>query len=126
MHTEAPYSMTFKTSKGNLFTVRGATAEELATNLALASVPVATDDGPTSVLDMIREIESSLTGATAGGSQPSNVVQFPAQQGQGSLTPPCPTCGGSTSERKGTGSKGPWVGYFCNTGDKAHKVSWAK
>lgn len=114
--TESPYSMTFKTGKGNLFTVRGDDAETLAFNLAQASLPVSTDDGPMSVLDMIREIESSLSGGAAQA----------AQTAQGGLLPSCPTCGGSTEQKSGTGSKGPWTGYFCSTGDKSHKVSWAK
>lgn len=115
--TESPYSMTFKTGRGNLFTVRGDDAEALAHNLAQASLPVSTEDGPMSVLDMIREIESSLSGSSASGG---------AAQAQGSLTPSCPTCGGSTQEKSGTGSKGPWTGYFCNSGDKSHRVTWAK
>lgn len=118
--TESPYSMTFKTGKGNLFTVRGDDAQTLAFNLAAASLPVSTDDGPQSVLDMIREIEASLSGSSAGGSQQA------AQTVQGGFTPPCPTCGGSTEQKSGTGKNGPWTGYFCNTGDKSHKVTWAK
>lgn len=114
--TESPYSMTFKTGKGNLFTVRGDDAETLAHNLAAASAPVSTDDGPMSVLDMIREIEASL----GGGSAPA------AQTAQGGFTPACPTCGGSTEQKSGTGKNGPWTGYFCTTGDKSHKVTWAK
>lgn len=116
--TESPYSMTFKTGRGNLFTVRGDDAETLAANLAAASSPVSTDDGPMSVLDMIREIEASLSGVAPQAPQP-------AQAAQGALTPPCPTCGGNTAERKGTGKSGPWTGYFCNSGDKSHKVQWA-
>lgn len=124
MHTEAPYSMTFKTTKGNLFTVRGGTAEELATNLAFASVPIATEDGPASVLDMVAEIEKHLSGTVTPGGPPA--VTQGSYQPQASLTPACPTCGGATSERKGTNSKGPWTGYFCNSGQKDHKVTWGK
>ena len=109
-HTEAPYSMTFKTGKGNLFTVRGATADELAANLAMASVPVATEDGPTSVLDMISEIERHLTGVPFSGGQQA------AQAPQGSLSPVCPDCKGPTTEKGGTGKRGPWRAYFCVNG----------
>jgi hypothetical protein len=51
--------------------------------------------------------------------QPSSVPQ--AVPG----TPPCPDCGGPTRFKSGTGSRGPWTGYFCVNkppGSKGHVI----
>jgi hypothetical protein len=117
--TEAPYSISFKTQRSTLITVRGETHDELATRLAMMSIPISTPDGPESVVDMIGEIERALTGSSSGGA--SQGASQPAQQS--SLTPPCKTCGGATTEKTGTGKRGPWKGYFCSV--QGHDVQWA-
>lgn len=54
MSQEANYSVTVKTPKGNLVTVRGDTSEEWVANLAAA--------GASGALGMIASIEASLAG----------------------------------------------------------------
>lgn len=115
--TEAPYSVTFRSPKGTLITVRGETAEELGFNLAHASLPI--DPEGATVLGMIAEIDGALSGVGEHHGQ----HEAPQGQQQGSLNPTCPTCGGPTTEKSGTGAKGPWRGYFCPT--KGHQVTWA-
>ena len=121
-NTEAPYSISFKTAKSTLITVRGDDHEELVLNLAKMSLPIRTEDGPASPIDMIKEIEASIGGPAAGGGQ--QAAQGGSQAQQGSLTPPCPTCGGATAEKSGAGRRGPWKGFFC-TVNKDHAPQWA-
>lgn len=118
--TESPYSVSFKTARSTLITVRGESHDELASNLAMMSIPISTPDGPESVVDMIGEIERAL--AASPGAQASQGASQPAQQS--SLTPPCKVCSGVTTEKSGTGKRGPWKGYFC-TVNKEHEVQWA-
>jgi hypothetical protein len=120
-NTEAPFSISFRTAKATLITVRGDSNEELVLNLAKMSLPISTEDGPASAIDMIRDIEASIAGPAAGGSQPA---PDGAGSQQASLTPPCKTCGGQSAEKSGTGKRGPWKGYFC-TVNKDHDPQWA-
>lgn len=119
--TEAPYSLSFKTNRGTLVTVRGESHAELATNLSMLLVAVGTDDGPMSVMDIIADIEKAMGGSQApqgGGGAPA-----PAQA-QVSLTPACETCGGETTEKTGVNRQGrAWKGYFCKV-NKDHPVKW--
>lgn len=110
--TESPYSVTFKTGKGNLFTTRGDTASEMVARLMDASMPVTTDDGPMSVLDVIRDVENSLPGVAAAGAQQHS------QDGQGTLHGTCDICGAAVENTaQGTGKYGPWTRYDCPSGD---------
>jgi hypothetical protein len=116
--TESPYSVTFKSGRGTLITVRGDDHEELIERLALASAPVGPDG---TLLEMIGSIDDALGGgAASSGGSPAAAAP---QGGQGSLSPACKTCGGATQERSGTGRKGPWKGHFC-TVNKDHPVNW--
>lgn len=118
--TESPFSISFKTNRSTLITVRGDSHDELASRLALMSIPISTPDGPESVVDMIIAIEESIGGSTGG--TPAQGASRPAQQS--SLTPACKTCGGVTAEKSGTSKRGNWKGYFC-TVNKDHDPEWA-
>lgn len=122
-NTEAPFSISFKTARSTLITVRGDSHDELALNLAKMALPLSTEDGPASVIDMIREIEAGLSSAPNGVGGPAPQAASQGQQ-QASLTPPCKECGGATTEKSGSGKRGPWKGYFC-TVNKDHAVQWA-
>jgi hypothetical protein len=124
MSQESNYSVSFKTSRGTLITVRGDGHEELITNLAMASVPVGPDG--TTALEMIGQIDAALAGgaASSGGQQSQGSQQTPPAAPQGSLSPKCETCGGETLEKNGTSKRGPWRGYFCQV-NKDHPVKWA-
>ena len=126
MSQEANFSYTLKTPKaGNLFTIRGDSAEEAKVNLDAAV--------KSGLLAKIREIEDGLILAGQGnppaGQEPTAPATAPPSNPapQGSLNPACPTCGGATVEKSGNGSRGPWRGYFCqnSTRDNKHEVVWA-
>lgn len=113
---ESPYSLSFKSQRGTLITVRGDTPDELAARLTALSEPLPPD--ASSVLELVAVVDAALSGAAAsqGGGQ---------QQQQQSLTPKCETCGGATVERSGTNARGAWKGYFCQV-DKDHKPKFVR
>jgi hypothetical protein len=124
--TESPLSVTFRSPKGSLISTRGDDGAALAVNLQQLSEQQDTPDGPMSVIEMIAEIEAILGPTSAGGATAGSPNGSSAgAPAQASLNPACPTCGGSTTEKSGTSAKGPWKGYFCNSGDKTHKPQWA-
>lgn len=119
--TESPYSVSFKTQRGTLVSVRGRDEAELSDRLASLSTPLPPEGG--TVLDMIREIDGALGGAGAassGGGAPFNG----GQQQQQSLNP-CPVCGGATQFKEGDNSRGHWKGYFCQV-NKDHKPTFIR
>jgi hypothetical protein len=115
---EANYSVTFKTPRGNLLTVRGDTADEWKGNLAAA--------GESGALIVIAGIEASLSGSPAPA-QPSQPRA--AQSGQelpSGFDVKCETCGGpaklvqeGTSKRSGL----PFKRYSCTT-NALHKATF--
>ena len=120
--TESPYSVSFKTQRGTMITIRGDDHENLITNLAMASVPVGPEG--TTALEMIGSIDAALGGGAASGGQAQGHQSQAQSQPQGSLNPKCKTCGGDTTEKSGTGKRGPWRGWFCNV-NKDHAPEWA-
>ena len=88
---------------------------DLIENLALASVPVGPDGG--TLLEMIALIDSTIAGLAANALSPAAAAALaplgpvPVSQ-QGSANPPCPTCGGPTQYKEGTGAKGKWMAYL--------------
>lgn len=117
--TEKNYVLNVKTSVGTIFTVRGDTAEELATNIG--------DVVSQGINDHIGALEELLL-----GSKPSAVAQVQASLGATIVeekkfapkAPPAssaPTAGGKTCvhgamvKRTGSGAKGEWRGFFCPT-----------
>lgn len=133
MSQESNYSVTVRTPKGNLVTVRADNALDWVANLNAAATSGA--------LAVISQIEASLEGGNpttqpaSGGHQESQGQQSAqtataggqSSQSQGSLNPQCEQCGGSTIEKSGTSSRGPWRGYFCvnSTKENKHPVIWA-
>lgn len=145
--TEAPYSITFKTPKGNLFTIRGNTAEELNDNLNAAPQK--------GVLGLISEIENTLAGQpkASAASRPAAVPAaapatpdihpdrltdkpipggvpgpIPGDQelpaGMGS--PACGTCGGETRfDKEGLSQQSgkPYRRYLC-TANQLHRATF--
>lgn len=71
MSSEAQYSFTVKTPRGNLFTVRGDTADETKANLDAAAV--------SGLLTTIAGIEASLAGQPANPAQPASGGQQASQ-----------------------------------------------
>ena len=133
---EANYSVTVKTPKGNLVTVRGDSADEWKANLEAA--------GKSGALATIAEIERGLSAAQASrpaavpptatpsvappAAAPSNPAsparsavvlndddqQLPAGMGE----PACETCGGPTRfDKEGISQKSgkPYRRYLCKT-----------
>lgn len=120
---ESPFSITFKTGRSTLITVRGDTASALADNLASMSDPLGQGpDGPETVISVLKAIESEISGSSAA---PSGGSGGGSSSQQASLTPVCKVCNGPTTEKSGNGRRGPWKGYFCDT-NKDHEVQWAK
>lgn len=140
--TEAPYSITFKTPKGNLFTIRGNTAEELKDNLNAAPEQ--------KVITLISEIENILAGqpkvsaasrpaAAKAASWPENPTgaapaepakpagaqedqQLPAGMGN----PACGTCGGETRfDKEGISQQSgkPYRRYLCQA-NNLHRATF--
>lgn len=135
MSSEASYSVTVKTPKGNLVTVRGDTAGEWKANLEAA--------GASGALSMVADIEASLAGqprptqaasgtqqaspatpsaqtATAAGQQPSQ--ELPAGFG----APKCVECDEPTRfDKAGVSQKSgkAYKRYLC-TDDPTHKATF--
>jgi hypothetical protein len=126
---ESNYSVTFKTPKGNLVTVRGDTTAEWVFNLD--------DAAKSGALGVISQIEASLAGqsakpatsrpaATAAGlAKPADTggQEFPAGFG----APACETCGEPTRfDREGVSQKSgkPYKRYVC-TASQLHKATFA-
>lgn len=142
--TEAPYSITFKTPKGNLFTIRGNTAGELKANLNAAP-----DEG---VITLISQIEATLAGQpkASAASRPANPTpaasgeqrasqaqpsaspvtaadQSSQQLPEGMGEPACETCGGPTRfDKAGISQKSglPYRRYLC-TANQLHRATFA-
>lgn len=117
--TEKNYVLNVKTSVGTIFTVRGDTAEELATNIG--------DVVSQGINDHIGALEELLLGGKT-----SAVAQVQASLGATVIeqkpfapkAPPAsatPIVGGKTCvhgamvKRTGSGAKGEWRGFFCPT-----------
>ena len=132
--TEAPYSITFKTPKGNLFTIRGNTAEELNDNLNAAPQK--------GVLGLISEIENTLAGQpkVTAASRPAaaKAAETPAEpakpaEDQGSQelppgmgNPACGTCGGETRfDKEGISQQSgkPYRRYLCQA-NNLHRATF--
>lgn len=139
--TEAPYSITFKTPKGNLFTIRGNTAEELNDNLNAAPQK--------GVLGLISEIENTLAGqpkVSAASRPAAPAVQVPSPSGDGAVTvqdgkivsqgdqqlppgmvnPACGTCGVETRfDKEGISQQSgkPYRKYLC-TANQLHRATF--
>lgn len=130
--TEAPYSITFKTPRGNLFTVRGNDARDLGSNLNAAP-----EEG---LLALIVQIESTLasTPGSVVASRPSAVAPraaataaAPASTGGQELpsgfgAPRCVECDEPTRfDREGVSQKSgkPYKRYLC-TGNPTHKATF--
>ena len=116
MSQEANYSVTVKTLKGNLVTVRGDTADEWKANLEAASTSGA--------LGVIKQIEAGL--AAAAAAQPAEPAKPAQELPQGFTNPPCSTCGGATephpTKHEGTSPQSgkPYKRYVCTT-SQLHK-----
>ena len=126
--TEASFSVTVKTPKGNLVTVRGDTAADWVAHLTQA--------GESGALGIIAQIEASLVGqpaparpapAAPGPSENWQSTKQPAQElPAGFGVPPCGVCGAPTrfdkegvSKQSGT----PYKRYLCTT-DTSHKATF--
>ncbi|TVZ01225.1 hypothetical protein EAS64_33645 [Trebonia kvetii] len=118
---EEPLSVSFKTQRGTLISVRGRNAPEWADRLAMISAPIG-EEGE-SVLDMIAAIDATLAGSSAS----SDSAPFNGGQQQQEVTPPCPDCGGRTEKREGTSkSTGkPYKGFFCSV-NRDHKPNFVR
>lgn len=137
MSQEANYSVTVKTPRGNLVTVRGDTAEEWVANL--------TGAGTSGALVIIAGIEASLAGQSAPV-PPGPAVQVPSPSGSGSVTVQdgkvvspqpaqelpaefgvkCDTCGAPARfEQEGVSKKSglPYKRYAC-TASQLHKATF--
>lgn len=124
MSQEANYSVTVKTPRGNLVTVRGDTAEEWVANL--------TGAGTSGALVIIAGIEASLAGQSAATppSAPA-VAAAPAATQSGQELPAefgvkCDTCGAPARfEQEGTSRKSglPYKRYAC-TANQLHKATF--
>jgi hypothetical protein len=122
--TEAPYSITFKTPRGNLFTIRGNDARELGVNLNAAP-----EEGLLALISQIEIILSGQAGGSGGGTparvgpastaaeQPSALTQAVSQElPSGFGTPKCIECGGETRfAQEGISKKSgkPYKRYAC-------------
>jgi hypothetical protein len=127
--TEAPYSICFKTPRGNLFTIRGNTAEELNDNLNAAPQK--------GVLGLIAEIEGTLAGqpkvsASRPAAAPAAAPAKPAEsQGSQQLpagmgNPACGTCGEPTRfDKEGLSQQSgkPYRRYLC-TANQLHRATF--
>jgi uncharacterized protein YggE len=111
MSQESNFSYTLKTPRaGNLFTVRGDTADE-----AKANLDAAVSSG---LLTTISQIEASLSGqpAPAAAPQAPPAASQPAQELPAGFGVKCGTCGGATRfEQEGISRKSgaPYKRYSC-------------
>lgn len=129
MSQEANYSVTVKTPKGNLVTVRGDTAEGWVSNLVLA--------GSSGALQLIASIEASLAGqpakpapAAPGPSenwqQTQQAAAQPAQELPAGMGVKCDTCQGPARfDKEGISPKSskPYKRYLCTT-NALHKATF--
>lgn len=123
--TEAAYSVTFKTPKGNLVTVRGGDADEWVVNLNAAA--------SSGALTVIAQIEASLAGQPAPpAARPTAAApSSPAKQADQELPPgfagvKCGTCGAEARfEKEGISSQSgqPYKRYRC-TANQLHKATF--
>lgn len=126
------YEFQVKTPKGNLFTVRGSTAEETKGNLDAAA--------SSGLLGTIADIEASLAGvpsradvSVVASVHPDGTVSTvdqraaqPAQELPASFGVKCKTCGGDTKfarEGVSTQSGTPYRQYTCTT-SQLHKPTY--
>ena len=130
--TEAPYSVSFKTQRGTMVTVRGDSHGNLYDNLVSASIPVG-DNGGT-ILDMIATIDLALSpGMAALGARPVPVspVGLVPEQGDlpvADLLVNCDTCGCPASFQQEGFSKQsgkPYKRYGC-TVSQLHKATFTE
>jgi hypothetical protein len=130
---EANYSVTVKSPKGNLITVRGDTAEEWKVNLGAA--------GASGALAVIAQIEASLDGQArptqaAPGTQQVNPATPSAQTATAGARPSqelpvgmgvkCDTCQAPARfEKEGVSAKSgqPYKRYSC-TANALHKATF--
>jgi hypothetical protein len=121
--TEKNYVVNVKTKLGTIFTVRGDTAEELATNIGSV-----VQQG---INDHVGALEELLLGATVSPAVASAVDTVVASLGgavieEAKFAPKAPpssssAVGGKTCvhggmvKRTGNGAKGEWRGFFCPT-----------
>jgi hypothetical protein len=68
----------------------------------------------------VEAVQAAIASATVISEGPAS----PVLQGQvvKQSTPPCQTCGGSTTFRSGTGKNGKWSAYFCDSGPQSHNT----
>jgi hypothetical protein len=121
---EANYSVTFKSPKGNLITVRGDTASEWKRNLEAAA-----SDG---ALTKIVEIEAILAGQKPQAAPPQAApatqatASQPAQELPGSFAVKCDTCQAPTRfDKEGVSKQSgrPYKRYVC-TANALHKATF--
>lgn len=130
MSQEANYSVTVKTPRGNLVTVRGDTADEWVANLTKA--------GTSGALVIIAGIEASLAGqpapaapkpppAAPGPSENwAENQRQPAQELPAEFGVKCDTCGAAARfEQEGVSKKSglPYKRYAC-TASQLHKATF--
>jgi hypothetical protein len=129
--TEANYSVTFKTPKGNLLTVRGDTSLDWVANLEAA--------GKSGALGLISQIEASLAGPQAnptrppvtGGSPATTATAVahspqPAQELPAGMGVKCDTCQAPAKfVQEGTSKQSgkPYKRYAC-TANQLHKATF--
>jgi len=124
--TEADFSVTVKTPKGNLVTVRGDSADEWLANLNAA--------GASGALGVIAQIEASLSGqsfpVTASTAGPQPAARTPSQPAQelpaGFAEVKCVECQAPTRlVQEGTSKKSgnPYKRYSC-TVNQLHKSTF--
>jgi hypothetical protein len=123
--TEANFSVTFKTAKGNLVTVRGDSASDWTANMSAASTSGA--------LGMIGDIEGSLSGRPAAPAPPKAAKPAdPAPGGEQRLpdsfsSVPCKICQAPTRvERKVSPKDGNTYDIFNCTASQLHKPAFVK
>jgi hypothetical protein len=135
--TEANYSVTFKTPRGNLVTVRGDDSAQFVSNLD--------DAAKSGALGVIKQIEDTLAGQPKASAAPAAAPAAdpavpataaapsnPASQGDQQLPagmgePACETCGGPTRfDKEGRSQKSglPYRRYLCTT-NQLHRATFA-
>lgn len=124
--SEKNYVVNVKTKSGTIITVRGDSAEELASNIgglvaqgldshvdALEELFLGTT-APSAVDVVTQALGATVTGTTSFAPVPPPVASAPTQTIAGGRT--CHH--GNLVGRKGNGAKGEWKGYFCPSTNK--------
>ena len=111
-HTEAPISITVKSTAGSLITVRASNADELDQTVALtvASLASATTELEAAVRGSNAAVPPQPATATVAAAFNATVIDSTPAQGAGSRV--CPH-GTMTRIHGLTGKFGPYKGYFC-------------